>query len=89
MRIVRLGKRDVEFDANQENVTTNLKIYQIEDSSHLIEMKDNAALRERFDRDGFVYLKGYLHQVKEAREAVIEFLEGYYYYLFTITIIII
>lgn len=52
-RTVRLGTAAVEFPSAE--------LAQIEDSSSLLALPDGgAALRARFARDGFVYLRGAL-----------------------------
>jgi ectoine hydroxylase-related dioxygenase (phytanoyl-CoA dioxygenase family) len=65
-RVVRLGTRDVAFPSPD--------LSQIEDSSALLSADDDgAALRARFTRDGFVFLRGVLgaDNVRAARAAVV------------------
>jgi len=65
-RVVRLCEHDVLFPSAE--------LQQIEDSSALLALPDGgAALRARFARDGFVYLRGALGReaVLAAREAVV------------------
>jgi hypothetical protein len=68
-RVIRLGTEDVAFPSPQ--------LGQIEDSSPLLALNDGGvSLRARFERDGFVFLRGALgaESVLSARDTVVSHL---------------